>query len=150
MKVEIGAEAVLFPEKEYISVIFVAVYIPVKELHGLSTNFHIHVSVSDLYSIFPGLVHIFSCSRIGIPILGIYKSFTDTLMWKLGLRPCNSFSGNIFFEFSLQCGHPFIGREAFCLAQYLAYNPMHAGYRRAPSMHVLIKTILGHGVQAFD
>ncbi len=69
MKVEIGAEAVLFPEKDYISGIFVAVYIPVKELRGLSTNFHIHVSVSNLYSIFPGLVHIFSCSRIGIPIL---------------------------------------------------------------------------------
>jgi hypothetical protein len=30
------------------------------ELRGLSPNFHIHVSVSDVYSIFPGLVpHIF-------------------------------------------------------------------------------------------
>jgi hypothetical protein len=38
--------------------------IPEKELHGHSPNFHIHVSVSDLY-IFPGSVHIFSCSRIG-------------------------------------------------------------------------------------
>jgi hypothetical protein len=34
-------------------------------------------------------------------IVGIYKSFTDTWMWNLGLWPCNSFSGNICFEFSV-------------------------------------------------
>ncbi len=28
------------------------------------------------------------------PILGIYKSLTDTWMWKLGLRPRNSFTGH--------------------------------------------------------
>ncbi len=48
-------------------------------------------------------VHIFSCSRIGKPIVGIYKSLTDTWMWKLGLRPRNSFSGNSCFEFSVLC-----------------------------------------------
>jgi hypothetical protein len=52
---------------------------------------------------FRGSVHIFSCSRIGRPILGIYKSLTDTWMWKLGQRPRNSFFGNICFEFSVLC-----------------------------------------------
>jgi hypothetical protein len=49
-----------------------------KELRGLSYNFHIHVSVSDLYTVCPEWVHIFSCSRIGRPILGINnKSFKE-------------------------------------------------------------------------
>ncbi len=43
--------------------------LPGKKLRGLSSNFHIHVSVSDLY--FPTSVHLFSCSRIGsVPYLG--------------------------------------------------------------------------------
>ncbi len=67
----------------------------------LSLNFNIHVCVSDLYSPRIGL-HI-SSSRIGTPIAGIYKSLTDAWMWKLGLRPRYSFSGNICFEISVFC-----------------------------------------------
>ena len=36
-------------------------------------------------------------------IVGIYKSLTDALMWKLGLRPRYSFSGNICFKISVFC-----------------------------------------------
>ncbi len=44
--------------------------------------------------IFPASVHIFSFSRVGSPIVEIYKSLTDSWMWKLGLR-------NVCFEFSV-------------------------------------------------
>ncbi len=68
------------------------------ELRGLSPNFHIHVFVSDLY--IPRISPHISFSRKGRPIVGIYNSLTDTWMWKLGLRPRYSFSGNICFKFS--------------------------------------------------
>ncbi len=80
-------------------------YIPFLGLRGLSPNFHINVSVSDLYIRRIG-PHI-SSSRKSRPIVQIYYSRTDTWMWKLGLRPRYSFSGNIFFQIfgilSLQC-----------------------------------------------
>ncbi len=47
--------------------------------------------------IVPGSVYIFP------PIVGIYNSLTGTWMWKLGLRPSYSFSGNICFKFSAFC-----------------------------------------------
>ncbi len=50
---------------------------PEKKLHGLSLNFHIYVSRSDIY-ICPRMVHLISCSRIGRPIEEIYKSLTET------------------------------------------------------------------------
>jgi len=43
------------------------------KLHNLVPNSYIHVSVSDLQYIFPGLVFLFGSSEIGIPILGIYE-----------------------------------------------------------------------------
>ncbi len=49
---------------------------PEKELRGLSPNFLVHVSVSDLYIPKIG-VHIF-LQHISRPIVVIYKSLTDT------------------------------------------------------------------------
>ncbi len=53
--------------------------------------------------IFPPSVCLFCCSKIGGPIVGIYKSLTDTWMWKLWLRPRSSFSGKTYIGISLQC-----------------------------------------------
>jgi hypothetical protein len=58
---------------------------PGKKYRGLSPNFHIHASVSDLYIPTIGLPILLE--KICRPILGLYKSLTDTWMWKLGLRP---------------------------------------------------------------
>ncbi len=48
---------------------------PEKEYRGLSPNFHMHVSVSELYIPTMGLP--FLLEEICGPILGIYKSLTD-------------------------------------------------------------------------
>ncbi len=45
------------------------------EYRGLSTNFHIHVSLSDLY--IPRISLHISSSRTGRPTVGIYNSLTD-------------------------------------------------------------------------
>ncbi len=49
---------------------------PEKEYRGLSPNFHIHVSLSELY--IPTMGLLFLLEEICGPILGIYKSLTDT------------------------------------------------------------------------
>jgi hypothetical protein len=49
---------------------------PEKEYHGLSPNFHIHVSVSELY--IPTMELPFLLEETCGPILGIYKSLKDT------------------------------------------------------------------------
>ena len=49
---------------------------PAKEYWGLSPNFHIHASVSDLYIPTIGLPILLE--EICRPILGLYKSLTDT------------------------------------------------------------------------
>jgi hypothetical protein len=46
------------------------------KLHGLVPNFCIHVSVSDLYIPMIGPPILLYC--VCGPIVGIYKSFTDT------------------------------------------------------------------------
>jgi hypothetical protein len=43
------------------------------------------IYLGEVY-IFPGSVCLFCCREICGPILGIYKSLTDTCMWKLGLQ----------------------------------------------------------------
>jgi hypothetical protein len=52
-------------------------YIPFLGIAWLSPNFYIHVSVSDLYSIFPGSVHIFPPAETAAPSWE-YNSLTDT------------------------------------------------------------------------
>ncbi len=49
---------------------------PEKEYRGLRPNFHIHVSVSELYIATIGLPILLE--EICKPILGLYKSLTDT------------------------------------------------------------------------
>ncbi len=53
---------------------------PEKELHGHCPNFHIHVSVSDLYEYIAtiDLPILLQENTVCGPILGIYKSLTDT------------------------------------------------------------------------
>ncbi len=91
---------------------------PEKELRGLSPNFHIHVAWA-IY-IFPGSVHIFSCTRIGWPIVGIYKLLSDRRMWELGLRPHKKkflfweYLFRIFGILSLQCGSLTFSLWALC------------------------------------
>ncbi len=78
--------------------------IPILGIVWLSPNFYIHVSVNDIY--IPRISPHISCSRIGRSMVEIYKSLTDTWMWKLGLWPPNSclgiFFSNICYWF-LQC-----------------------------------------------
>jgi hypothetical protein len=73
-----------------------------EELRGLSPNFHIHVSIYAIYK-FPRSVNLFCLQQNRQPIVGIHKSFTETLMYELGLSTCSSFSKNICFAFLVLC-----------------------------------------------
>ncbi len=53
--------------------------------------------------IFPGSLCLFCYGKICGPTLRLYKSLTDTWMWKLGLRPRKSQKRNTWRGFLLQC-----------------------------------------------
>ena len=55
----------------------------------LSPSSSTHISVRDLYISKMGLPILLQENTVCGPILGIYKSLTDTGMWKLGLKPSN-------------------------------------------------------------
>jgi hypothetical protein len=90
---------------------------PEMKLHGLVS----HSAFMFLWAIyiFPGSVCLFGCSKIGRPILGIYKSLTDKWMWTLEtehynyvldiMRPHRFISGNTKYKiFLLDSYRPFI------------------------------------------
>ncbi len=78
---------------------------PEKELRGHSSNSYIHFSVCDLYVYSHDRSDLSAAGKYGGgPMVRIYIWLTDTWMWKLGLRPRNSFSGNIYIDISLPCG----------------------------------------------
>ncbi len=66
---------------------------------SVPTNFHIHVSVSELYILRIG-PHIFLQQNRQIDGGNIEIANADTWMLELGLWPRNSFSGNKYYEFS--------------------------------------------------
>ncbi len=78
----------------------VGIYTPLTDTWMWNYNFYTQISVRDLY-----------ISRIGLSILLLPNMWTDSVnieiahtdawMWRLGLWPRNSFSGNIFFKFSV-------------------------------------------------
>ncbi len=72
------------------------------EFRSLSPNFHIRLFCERFVLIYSqDRSTYFLQQNRQIDCGNIYISLTDTWMWKLGLWPSNSFSGNICFEFSV-------------------------------------------------
>jgi hypothetical protein len=57
------------------------------------------------------------------PILGIYKSLTDTWMWILGLRPRNSFLGIHKWDFRCTAVQPFYTWNRSLVQPFYTWNP---------------------------
>jgi hypothetical protein len=79
--------------------------IPRKGISGPQSQFPHSCVCERFICIFPRSVSLFCWRKYAcIPILGLYKSLTDTWMLKLVLRPRYSQKRNIKVGFSLQCG----------------------------------------------
>ncbi len=85
------------PRKPFFSVMHCKDTIPqIRNKYSQKRNCAASVPIPTFMSIylFPWSFCLFCCRKTGGPIVGIYRSFTGTWMWKLGLRPRNSFSEN--------------------------------------------------------
>ncbi len=115
-------------------------------MHSHKRNCAASVPISTfvcLYAIyiFPRSAHLFSCSRIDRPIVGIYKSFTETCMLEgIGteVRPRSFISGNICFEFSVWC----LCSVAFTTK--VIYKVEVGGFTRQKNRHLGSTVILRH------
>ncbi len=75
--------------------------IPKQNYNVMSPRSCTHISVRDLYKVFPGLVCIFCSRKYSMwPILGIYKSLTDTWIVEIVQFPEK---GNIYIPYSEGC-----------------------------------------------
>ncbi len=74
---------------------------PEMKLRGLVPILYIHVRIWELF--IPTIGPQMQYRKIAGPIVGMYKSFTDTWMQIFGRSPRSFISGNICFEFSVQC-----------------------------------------------
>jgi hypothetical protein len=97
-------------------------YFQIRVIHNiLSPSSYTHISVRDLY--ISRICRLFCCRKICGPILGIYKSITDTWIWKLGLRPHNSQKRNTYLGLSLQCKKPVVNYNIYCTCQQWDFFP---------------------------
>ncbi len=91
---------------------------PEKELRSLNSNSHIYVSVSDLYILRVG-PHIFLWQNRHTD-RGNIKSAHRHMNVEIRAEVCNSFSGNICFQFSILCLCS-VATNHFCNCKSIAY-----------------------------